>query len=217
MVSVCFYFQVHQPFRIKNYNIFSIGNSHEYFDEEKNKEICQKVAKKCYLPTNKIILDLINNTKGKFRVAYSISGVALEQFEKYSPEVLDSFKELAKTGHVEFLNETYHHSLSYLYDKEEFKEQVLMHKEKIKELFGIEPTTFRNTELVYNNELAKYVEDMGYSAILAEGADHVLDWKSPNFLYTPTTCKKIKLLLKNYKLSDDIAFRFSNKGWENGP
>lgn len=217
MVSVCFYFQVHQPFRIRKYNIFNIGQNHHYFDEHKNREVCRKVAYKCYLPTNKIILDLIKQTNGKFRVAYSISGMALEQFEKYAPEVLDSFKELAKTGHVEFLNETYYHSLSYLYDKEEFKEQVLMHKKKIKELFGYDATTFRNTELVFNNELGKYIEDLGYDAILAEGADHILGWRSPNFVYRPVTCEKIKLLMKNYKLSDDIAFRFSNKGWEEWP
>jgi alpha-amylase len=217
MVSVCFYFQVHQPFRIRKYNIFNIGQNHNYFDEHKNSEVLRKVAHKCYLPTNKIILEIIKRTNGKFRVAYSISGVALDQFEKYAPEVLESFKELAKTGHVEFLDETYYHSLSYLYDKNEFKEQVLLHKKRIKALFGVDTTTFRNTELVFNNELGKYIEDMGYDAILAEGADHILGWRSPNLVYTPVSCKKIKLLLKNYKLSDDIAFRFSNKGWAEWP
>ena len=217
MVSVCFYFQVHQPFRIRRYNVFNIGQNHEYFDEEKNRDICKKVAQKCYLPTNKVILDLIHKTNGRFRVSYSISGVALDQFEKYTPEVIESFKHLAKTGHVEFIDETYYHSLSYLYDKEEFKAQVEKHRQRIKELFGVTPTTFRNTELIYNNELAKFIEGLGYEAIIAEGADHILTWRSPNFVYTPTTCNKIKLLLKNYKLSDDIAFRFSNRGWEEWP
>jgi alpha-amylase len=218
LVSVCMYFQVHQPFRLRKFSVFEIGNNvHNYFDDVKNAEICRKVANKCYLPANRIILDLIKNTNGRFRCAYSITGVALEQFEKYAPEVIESFKELAKTGHVEFLSETYYHSLSYLYSKDEFKRQVELHKKKIKGLFGQAPRVFRNTELVFNNELAKYVEDMGYDGILAEGADHILGWRSPNFLYTPVTCKKIKLLLKNYKLSDDIAFRFSNRGWEEWP
>ncbi len=217
MVTVCFYFQVHQPFRMRKYRIFDIGKNHQYFDEEKNREVCTKVAKKCYLPMNRLVLKLIRQQKGRFKVAYSITGVALEQFERYSPEVLDSFKELAATGCVEFLSETYYHTLSFLYSKEEFKEQVAMHKEKIKRLFGQEPAIFRNTELVYNNELAHTMENMGYKGILAEGADHILGWRSPNFLYQPSTTKKIKLLLKNYKLSDDIAFRFSNRGWHEWP
>ncbi|MBN2458189.1 glycoside hydrolase family 57 protein [Candidatus Woesearchaeota archaeon] len=217
MVSVCFYFQVHQPFRLRKYQVFDIGRNHDYFDEAKNRQIAEKVANKCYLPANRIILDLIKNTKGRFRCAYSITGVALEQFERYTPEVIESFKELAKTGCVEFLSETYYHSLSYIYSKEDFRRQVEMHKDKIKKLFSQTPTVFRNTELVFNNELANYVEGMGYKGIIAEGADHILGWRSPNFLYRAVTTKKIKVLLKNYKLSDDIAFRFSNKGWEEWP
>jgi alpha-amylase len=217
MVSICFYFQVHQPFRLKKYTVFDIGNNSEYFDEEKNKEIMNKVARKCYLPTNKVLLDEIKAHNGNFKVSFSISGVAIEQFEKYAPEVLESFKELAKTGCVEFLSETYHHSLSYLFDKKEFKNQIEMHKKKIQEHFGQTPTAFRNTELIFNNELANYIQGLGYKAILAEGADHVLGWRSPNFLYHPKTAPNIKLMLKNYKLSDDIAFRFSNKGWEEHP
>ncbi|MBT4352560.1 polysaccharide deacetylase family protein [archaeon] len=217
MVDVCMYFQVHQPYRLKKYTVFEIGKNPDYFDDEKNKEIMKKVARKCYLPTNNLILKLINETKGNFRVAYSITGTALEQFEKYSPEVLDSFKELAKTGCVEFLSETYYHSLSFLYSKAEFTEQVNKHKISIQKFFGQTPKVFRNTELIYNNELANFIEQMGYIGIIAEGADHILDWKSPNFIYKPTTAEKIKLLLKNYKLSDDIAFRFSNKGWNEWP
>lgn len=220
MPNICFYFQVHQPYRMKKYSVFSIGQNSDYFDEQKNREVMQKVARKCYLPTNKIMLELINrykNTDRPFKIAYSITGVALDQFEKYSPEVLESFKRLAETGCVEFLSETYYHSLSYLYSKEEFKAQVAMHKKKIKELFNQEPIVFRNTELIFNNELAHFVEEMGFKAILAEGADHILQWRSPNFVYKAKTTKNLKLLLKNYKLSDDIAFRFSQKSWKEFP
>lgn len=217
MVSVCFYFQVHQPFRLRKYSVFDIGNNSDYFDEHKNRQIIEKVARKCYLPTNKLLLKLIKKHKGNFKVSFSISGVALDQFQKYAPEVLHSFKELASTGCVEFLNETYYHSLSYLFDKDEFKEQVMKHREKIKDLFGQEAKAFRNTELIYNNELANFVQGMGYEVILAEGADHILGWRSPNFVYTPKTADKMKLLLKNYRLSDDVAFRFSNKEWSEHP
>ena len=217
MVGVCFYFQVHQPWRMRHYSVFDIGKRSDYFDEEKNREIANKVAQKCYLPMNQVIFDLIQKHKGAFKVAFSITGTALEQFQQYCPEVLESFKRLAATGQVEFLAETYYHSLSALKSKEEFKGQVKKHGAAMKKLFGSAPKVFRNTELIYNNEIAKMVEELGYKAILAEGADRVLGWKSPNFVYKPATCEKIKLLLKNYKLSDDIAFRFSNKGWEEHP
>ncbi len=216
MVSVCFYFQVHQPHRLKEYTLFDIGQHNDYFDEHKNKEIMLKVAKKCYLPTNRLLLYLIKKHNGQFKVTFSITGTALEQMEKYSPETINSFKELAKTGCVEFLSETYNHSLSYLFSKEEFKEQIQLHKDKIENLFDYTPKAFRNTELIFNNELAKYIEDLGYEAIVAEGADHILQGRTPNFIYNPVT-SNIKVLLKNYKLSDDIAFRFSNKGWEEHP
>jgi len=217
MVSVCMYFQVHQPFRMRKYSVFDIGKKSNYFDEKKNQEIMKKVEKKCYLPTNKLMLDMINKHDGKFKIAYSITGTALEQMQKYSPETLQSFKDLAKTGCVEFLSETHHHSLSFLYSKEEFKEQLKIHKQAMKKEFGYNPQVFRNTELIYNNELAEFIEKLGYKAILAEGADHILGWRSPNFVYKPINSSKIKLLLKNYKLSDDIAFRFSNQGWKEWP
>lgn len=216
MTNLCFYFQVHQPFRLRNYSIFDIGNSVQYLDDQKNREICQKVAQKCYLPMNELLLELLYRYPG-FKVAFSISGVALEQFERYAPEVLDSFKNLAETGRVEFLGETYYHSLSFLFDKREFEHQVGMHRAAIERLFGQTPKVFRNTELIFNNELAAYLQTMGYKAVLAEGADHILGWRSPNFVYSPKTAEGMKLLLKNYKLSDDIAFRFSNKGWEGWP
>ena len=211
------YFHVHQPYRLAKYSVFDIGQHHEYFDEKKNAEIIHKVAKKCYLPTNKALLDLIGQHEGRFKVSFSVTGTILEQFEKYAPEVLDSFKALAATGSVEFVAETYYHSLAYLFSKDEFDEQVRMQERKIEELFGQKPKVFRNTELIFNNELANHVEGLGYKAILAEGADHVMGWRSPNFLYRPVYTQNIKALLKNYKLSDDIAFRFSNKGWAEHP
>ncbi len=216
MVSVCFYFQVHQPFRIRQYRVFDIGKSHDYFDDEKNKEIMQKVAQKCYLPMNKLILNLIKQTEGRFRASFSITGTALEQMEQHSPEVIESFKQLAKTGCVDFLNETYYHSLAFLHSEKEFEEQIKLHQNKIKTLFGKKPVVFRNTELIFNNALAKKIESLGYKGILAEGADHILKWRSPNYVYTPVQ-SNIKALLKNYHLSDDLAFRFSERTWKDWP
>jgi len=217
MVSVCFYFQVHQPPRLRQYKVFDIGQNHDYFDHKKNEDILKKIEAKCYLPANRLMLDLINMHSGKFKISYSITGLALEQMEQHAPEVIKSFQQLADTGCVEFLSETYYHSLSFLFSKPEFIEQVRMHGKKIKELFGQKPTVFRNTELIFNNEMAKFVECLGYRGMLAEGADHILGWRSPAFLYKPVSTKKMKVLLKNYKLSDDIAFRFSNPSWEEHP
>jgi alpha-amylase len=217
MPSVCFYFQVHQPFRLKRYSFFDIGKDHFYEDDEKNRWILDKVSEKCYLKTNRKILDLITRHKGKFRVSYSISGVAIEQFENHRPDVLQSFIDLAKTGCVEFLSETYYHSLSYIYSKNEFKRQVEMHKAKIKEYFDQTPKVFRNTELIYNNDLASYIEKMGYKGILCEGKDSILGDRTPNNLYQPAGTLKIKAMLKNYRLSDDIAFRFSDRNWSEWP
>ena len=216
MPSVCFYFQVHQPLRLRHYTVFD--TNHEYFDEHKNAFVCRKVANKCYLPANRLILDLIRRGAGRFKVAYSLTGVLLEQLQRYSPEVMSTFDALAQTGCVEFLAETYYHSLSFLYSRDEFIEQVNHHVETIESLFGQSPRVFRNTELIYNNELAKLIESMGrFDAIITEGADHILGYRSPNFLYHPKGCDKIKLLLKNYSLSDDIAFRFSNRDWAEWP
>ncbi len=218
MISVCFYFQIHQPFRLrKDYSFFDIGVNHYYEDEDANREICNKVTHKCYLPANALMLELVDRFDGRFKIAFSITGLALEQFEKYNPEVIESFQRLADTGAVEFINETYNHSLSFLFSKPEFKKEVLEHRRKIKELFNQAPTTFRNTELIYSDELAIYVEQLGFDTLLTEGADHILGWRSPNFLYQPKGCYKLNLLLKNYKLSDDIAFRFSNNGWAEYP
>jgi alpha-amylase len=177
----------------------------------------RKVAEKCYLPTNKIFLDLINKYKGAFKISYSISGVALEQFELYAPDVLDSFKKLADTGHVEFIAETYAHSLSALKSKEEFARQIDLQTAMIKKHFNIVPTTFRNTELIYSDEIGEMVANLGYKTMLTEGAKHVLGWKSPNFLYCNAINPRLKILLKNFTLSDDIAFRFSNRDWPEWP
>ena len=221
MASICFYFQVHQPYRIKKYRIFDVGHDHHYFNDHSdrdinNEKILHKVATKCYLPMNKVLLELLEKHP-EFKVAFSFSGVFLDQLEEFSPETLASFQKLVKTGRVEILDETYYHSLAFLYSKKEFVRQVELHRAKVKKLFGVTPSTFRNTELVYNNELAKFVEGMGYKAILAEGADHILGWRSPNFVYKAPNTTKIKTLLKNYRLSDDIAFRFSSRSWAEWP
>ncbi len=215
MPCVCLYFQVHQPFRLRRYSVFDTDR--HYFDDYKNTEIIRKVAHKCYLPATQLILDLVRKHNGRFKVAYSITGVALEAFQAHAPEVLDTFHQLNQTGCVEFLNETYHHSLSFLYSRDEFRAQVELHRRKIKELFGQESRVFRNTELIYNNDLAHFVSHLGYDAALTEGADHILGYRSPNFVYRPPHAPNLKLLLKNYRLSDDIAFRFSNPKWEQFP
>ncbi|MGZ4035516.1 MAG: glycoside hydrolase family 57 protein, partial [Bacteroidia bacterium] len=217
MPSICFYFQVHQPFRIKDYSFFDIGNTHEYENDQKNREILNKVAEKCYLKTNKKMLELIQRHEGKFKISYSLSGTVMEQFEKYRPEVLQSFIDLANTGCVEFLSETYSHSLSFIYSKNEFKRQVEKHAGLIKKYFNQVPRVFRNTELIYNNELAVFMEGMGFKGIVCEGVDRLLGTRSPNFVYNAVGGKNIKVLLKNYSLSDDIAFRFSDQGWKEFP
>lgn len=217
MKNLCFYFQVHQPFRIRNYRFFDIGESSEYFDETKNFAVMQKVKEKCYLPANNILLNLIREYGKRFKVSFSISGTALEQFEMYAPDVIESFKKLAATGCVEFLGETYNHSLASLVSREEFIQQVKEHSKKIETLFGQKPAIFRNTELIYSDNIGTLVSNMGFKAMLAEGADHVLKWKSPNFLYCSATNPELKLLLKNFRLSDDIAFRFSQSSWNAWP
>ncbi|SDC79646.1 polysaccharide deacetylase family protein [Williamwhitmania taraxaci] len=217
MRTICFYFQVHQPFRLRRYRFFDIGNDHNYYDEYANRTLIRKISEKCYLPANQLMLDLIREYGKRFKISYSISGVALTQFKMYAPDVLDSFKELAQTGCVEFIAETYSHSLSALKSREEFESQVKEHSAMIKELFGQTPKVFRNTELIYSDLIGEVVADMGYKAMLTEGAKHVLGWKSSNYLYANAINPKLKLLLKNSRLSDDIAFRFSNKSWSEWP
>ncbi|MCI0630636.1 MAG: glycoside hydrolase family 57 protein, partial [Phycisphaerales bacterium] len=222
MASVCFYFQVHQPFRLRKYSVFD--SDPFYFDNEANKAICEKVANKCYRPATAKILDLVKRHEGRFRVCYSITGVALEQFEQWAPDVLEMFQELAATGACEFLGETSHHSLSFLFSREEFSEQLAMHDAQVKKYFGQEPKVFRNTELNYSNDVAAHVAALGrYKGVLCEGVDKLLGYRSPNYLYVPPGTRgdlsksRVKLLLKNYRLSDDIAFRFGDRNWSEWP
>lgn len=215
--TICLYFQLHQPDRLRQYRFFDIGKESYYFDDFANRSILNRVAQRCYLPANNMLLDLIKQCGGKFRVAFSISGSLLEQLERYSPEVIESFKELARTNCVEFLAETYDHSLSSLISKDEFVRQIDAHKLKIKELFGQNPRVFRNTELIYSDQIGADIAQMGFVGMLTEGAKHILGWKSPNYLYTNAINPRLKLLLRNFSLSDDIAFRFSNKSWEDWP
>ncbi|PLX10164.1 MAG: alpha-amylase [Marinilabiliales bacterium] len=217
MRTICFYFQVHQPYRLRNYRFFDIADKHDYFDDYNNSFIMRKIAEKSYLPMNKLLLELIKEYGSAFKVSFSISGTAIDQFEEYAPEVLESFKRLADTGNVEFLAETYAHSLSALRSKDEFLRQVKMHTKKIEQHFGQKPTTFRNTELVYSDKIGEMVAEMGYKVMLTEGAKHVLGWRSPNYMYANAIRPELKLLLKNFRLSDDIAFRFSEQSWSDFP
>ncbi len=217
MQTICFYFQVHQPLRLRRFRFFDMGRHHNYLDDAANRSIMQKVARRCYLPMNALLLKLIEQHKGAFRVTFSISGPAVEQFRSYAPEVLESFKKLAATGCVEFLAETYNHSLASLISAEEFAEQVERHRRMVHEEFGQVPTAFRNTELIYSDSIGEQVAQMGFTTMLAEGAKHVLGWKSPNYVYANALEQRLRLLLRNYKLSDDIAFRFSNRGWSEWP
>ncbi len=217
MKSVCFYFQIHQPFRLKRYRFFDIGNDHYYYDDFANEDILTRVAHQSYIPAAETLLKMIEESKGKFRCALSISGVALEQCEQHVPEFIDILKKLADTGKVEFLAETYAHSLASLADNEEFIDQVKKHDAKIFDLFGQRPKVFRNTELIYCDDIAPIIYDMGFKGCITEGAKHILGWKSPDYVYSAASCPKLKLLLKNDKLSDDISFRFSNPDWEGYP
>lgn len=219
--AIVLYLHVHQPYRVRHYSALEAGRQHNYFEapyDEKtsNERILHKVAEKSYIPTNRKLIDLLNRHP-EFKLSMSITGTVLEQLEKWSPAALQSFKDLVATGRVEIVGETYHHSLAFFYSQAEFEAQVQMHREKVQQLFGQTPQVFRNTELAYNNDLAYWADRAGYKGILAEGWDPVLDWRSPNFVYQPTYTDNIKLLMKNYKLSDDIAFRFGDQNWSEWP
>ena len=215
MASVVFYFQVHQPYRLRRYTIFDSDTN--YFDGRSNEEICRKVATKCYLPATRRIADMVDAHEGRLRCTYSLTGTVLEQLQRWAPEVIEQFHRLAASGCVEFIAETYYHSLSFLYNRDEFVRQTQKQCQLMEDLFGQRPKVFRNTELTYNNDVAKVVEDMGFEAILSEGADHIMGYRSPNFIYNPPNCAGLRMLLKNYRLSDDIAFRFGNRGWPEWP
>jgi alpha-amylase len=203
--------------RLRRYTFFDIGARDDYFDDDENQRIIERIAEKCYLPMNALLEDLIERHEGRFRCAFSISGTALQQMERWSEASLASFRRLAATGCVEFLAETSHHSLAALADRREFMQQVQNHAERITRTFGTRPTTFRNTELVVTNEIARMAEKLGFRGLLGEGADHLLGWRSAHRLYRPEGCERIKLLLRSYRLSDDIAFRFSNRAWSEWP
>ena len=215
--SICMYFQVHQPTRLRLYRFFDIGKDSHYYDDFANRTILKRIAQKCYLPMNELLLKAIKESKGELKVAFSISGSALEQFDRYAPEVLDSFKALAKTGSVEFLCETYYHSLASVGSIPEFRHQVLKHKSAIEEYFGQTPVTFRNTELIYSDQIGREAFQLGFNTMLTEGARHIMGWRSPNYVYTNDFESSQKLLLRNYKLSDDIAFRFGDRNWAEWP
>jgi alpha-amylase len=220
--TIVLYLHVHQPFRVRDYTIFDAGFDHNYFFDNdyhaptSNEQILHKVAAKSYIPTNKRLLKILNEHP-EFRLSMSITGTVLEQLQMWSPEALQSFKDLVATGRVELLAETYYHSLAFFYSRFEFEKQVRMHVDKIREVFGVTPRVFRNTELSYNNDLATWAEQAGYKGIITEGWDPVLGWRSPNFVYRPRYTENIRLLMKNYRLSDDIAFRFSDKQWAEWP
>ncbi|MDR2147481.1 MAG: glycoside hydrolase family 57 protein, partial [Tannerella sp.] len=217
MKTICLYFQIHQPFRLRRYRFFDIGNDHYYYDDFQNEEIFRKVANLCYIPANRTLMEMIKKSGGKFKAAFSISGVALEQMEVYAPELIDSFMELVKTGNVELLTETYAHSLSSLGDAEEFRVQVKMHSEKVSSLFGVKPKVLRNTELIYSDDISELVYDMGFRGMLTEGAKHVLGWKDPNFMYASAINPELKLLLKNDRFTEDLSLRFADYGWKEYP
>lgn len=220
MTSICLYFEVHQPVRLNRFSVFNIGNqdtSSRYFNEKLNEEIFTKVAKKCYLPTNNILLNLIKEFDGKFRISFSLTGTFVEYCNEFMPEIIDSFKELFKTGAVDMIEETYYHSLSSLYDDlDEFEDQVKLHRQMIKNLFNYKPKVFRNTEAIYDNRIAKKISEMGYKGIITEGTEKILGWRSPNYLYKPVNTN-LKVLLRNYTLSDDVGFRFSARLWKDYP
>ncbi len=217
MKAICFNFQIHQPFRLKRYRFFDIGNDHYYYDDFANDDIITRVAERSYIPAARTLLNLINEPDSKFRCSISITGVALEQCEQYVPELIDLLKQLAATGKVEFTAETYAHSLASLADPDEFANQVKVHSDKVQELFGVTPKVLRNTELIYCDDLAPQILAMGYKGVITEGAKHILGWKSPNYIYTAASAPKLKMLLKNSKLSDDIASRFNNYDWSEYP
>jgi alpha-amylase len=220
--GIVLYLHVHQPWRVRKYSIFDTAAHHDYFNEQSwdtdrnNQKVLEKVADKSYRPMNALLEKLLNQHPD-FKVSLSITGTFIEQAEKWAPDVIESFKRLVDTGRVEIVSETYYHSLAFFYSREEFERQVEQHRQKVRDLFGVETSVFRNTELAYNDQLAQWADRAGFKGILAEGWDPVLEWRSPNHVYRPHGTDNIALLLKNYHLSDDLAFRFSNKAWTEWP
>ena len=217
MRSICLYFQVHQPFRLRTYRFFEMGEDHYYYDDYQNRHQIQELAKKCYLPANQLMMDLIKRHGKKFQVSFSISGTALDLFEQYAPEVIESFQNLVKTKNVEIIAKPYAHSLAGLHDKDEFVRQIKLHTERMKQLFDVEPKTLSNTELIYSDDLGADIAELGFSAMLTEGAKHVLGWKSPNYLYYNAINPKLNILVRNTAMSEDMELRFGDHQWEHWP
>lgn len=221
MPAVCLYFQVHQPWRLRHYSVFDIGQGASgppaYFDEQKNAAIVQRVAAKCYAPVNRLLLDLLHRYRGRFKVAFSVTGTALDQLKLHAPHTLKSFDALAETGNVEFLCETDNHSLAALYSWDEFDAEVALHKARITALCGVAPTVFRNTELIYRDDLAQRVEQLGFTGIITDGVPRILQGRSPGHAYRAAGTRGLTVLTKNPELSDDIAFRFSDRNWKEWP
>lgn len=217
MPALCLCYEVHEPYRLRHYTVFDMGQNSHYEDDDRNIDIMLHTARVCYLPMNDLILKLIRRYGKDFRLTFCISGTALDQFEQYAPEVLESFQNLAETGNIEFAAETNPHSFSFLFSREEFIRQVEENAKKVKRLFGKKPTTYRNAELLYNNDLANCLAELGFKTVLAEGAEHVLGWRSPNFVYSPMNQPEMRLLMRNVPLSTDIGRRFTNKSWSEWP
>ena len=221
MRAICLYLHIHQPVRYREYSIFDVANDSNYFRDrydsrQSNERIFKKVAAKSYRP----MLDLLERNMEKrpgFKISLSITGTWLDQAEQWTPELIAQIKRMVASGQAEIVGETYYHSLAFFYNLDEFNAQVRMHANRIRQLFGVTPQVFRNTEFAYNDQLAQWADTAGYKGILAEGWDKILGWRSPNYVYKPAGCQNLKLLLKNYCLSDDIAFRFSNRGWSEWP
>ena len=221
MRAICLYLHIHQPIRYREYSIFDVANDSNYYydhydSRQSNERIFKKVANKSYRPMLSL-LERNMQSHPDFKVSFSITGTWLEQAQKWAPELIDQIRRMVERGQAEIVGETYYHSLAYFYNLDEFNDQVLMHSQLIERLFGVKPQVFRNTELAYNDSLAKWADEKGYKGILAEGWDKILGWRSPNYVYRPAGTQNIKLLLKNYRLSDDIAFRFSNRAWSEWP
>lgn len=220
--GIVLYLHVHQPFRVRKYSVFDTAVNHDYFNdpaydtERNNEQVFRKVADKSYRPMNALLQKMLD-THPDFKVSLSITGTFIEQAQMWAPDVIESFQNMVKSGRVEIVSETYYHSLAFFYSRREFERQVEFHRTKIRELFGVETSVFRNTELAYNNDLAKWADGYGFKGILSEGWDPILGWRSPNYVYKPPETNNISLLLKNYKLSDDLAFRFSDKEWSEFP
>ncbi|MBQ6070586.1 MAG: glycoside hydrolase family 57 protein [Bacteroidales bacterium] len=217
MNRICFHFQISQPYRLRTYRFFDINQNHDYFDDYQNHYLTKRLAERCYLPANKMMLELIKKYPDTFKLSFSISGSSIELFKNYCPEVIESFKELIATGCVEITGSTFTHSIASLYGKDAFMEQIHLQENLLQETFGVKPVSFCNTEIIYSDEIGEWLGDAGYRVILTEGARHILGWKSPTYLYCNPYQTDVRLLLRTYKLCDDITLRFNDYSWDQYP